>query len=79
MAETFGTTSPQAGTFGDFPPFRQRHLLSIADLQPHEIIDLLDRAARMVPVSRQERKSHPTLSGMTQVNLFFEPSTRTQG
>jgi aspartate carbamoyltransferase catalytic subunit len=68
-----------APTQGDFPPFAQRHLLSIADLRQHEIIDLLDRAERMIPVSRQERKSHPTLAGKTQINLFFEPSTRTQG
>jgi aspartate carbamoyltransferase catalytic subunit len=67
-----------ASTSGDFPPFRQRHLISIADLKQHEIIDLLDRAERMVPVSRQERKSLPTLAGKTQINLFFEPSTRTQ-
>ena len=67
-----------ASTSGDFPPFRQRHLISIADLKQHEIIDLLDRAERMFPVSRQERKSLPTLSGKTQINLFFEPSTRTQ-
>ena len=72
------TTTP-AGSSGDFPPFKQRHLLSIADLKQHEIIDLLDRADAMVPVSRQERKSHPTLAGKTQINLFFEPSTRTQG
>ena len=64
---------------GDFPPFQQRHLLSIADLKQHEIIDLLDRAERMVPVSRQERKTLPTLAGKTQINLFFEASTRTQG
>ncbi|HEV7345380.1 MAG TPA: aspartate carbamoyltransferase catalytic subunit [Devosia sp.] len=75
-----GTASTStAASSGDFPPFNQRHLLSIADLQQHEIIDLLDRADRMVPVSRQERKSHPTLAGKTQINLFFEPSTRTQG
>ncbi|MBO9587972.1 aspartate carbamoyltransferase catalytic subunit [Devosia sp.] len=73
MADTPASTSS-----GDFPPFRQRHLISIADLKQHEIIDLLDRAERMVPVSRQERKSLPTLSGKTQINLFFEPSTRTQ-
>ncbi|ODT80549.1 MAG: aspartate carbamoyltransferase [Pelagibacterium sp. SCN 64-44] len=76
MAQAHASTTSSSG---DFPPFGQRHLLSIADLQPHEIIDLLDRAERMVPVSRQERKSHPTLSGKTQINLFFEPSTRTQG
>jgi len=62
-----------------FPPFAGRHLLSIADLQPHEILDLLDRSEAMIPVSRQERKSLPSLAGKTQINLFFEPSTRTQG
>ncbi|MBF0678349.1 MAG: aspartate carbamoyltransferase catalytic subunit [Devosia sp.] len=71
-------TSSSTGSSGDFPPFSQRHLISIADLKQHEIIDLLDRAERMVPVSRQERKSLPTLAGKTQINLFFEPSTRTQ-
>ncbi|MBD8064686.1 aspartate carbamoyltransferase catalytic subunit [Devosia sp. PTR5] len=67
-----------AAQSGDFPPFRQRHLISIADLKQHEIVDLLDRAEKMIAVSRQERKSLPTLSGKTQINLFFEPSTRTQ-
>ncbi|MCP8882197.1 aspartate carbamoyltransferase catalytic subunit [Devosia sp. XJ19-1] len=71
-------SSSAAGSSGDFPPFRQRHLISIADLKQHEIIDLLDRAERMIDISRQERKSHPTLAGKTQINLFFEPSTRTQ-
>lgn len=60
-------------------PFRHRHLLGIAQLSPPEIIDLIDRAEAMIPVSRQERKSLPTLSGRTQINLFFEPSTRTLG
>ena len=67
------------GRTGDTPRFLQRHLLGIAHLNPHEILDLLDRAEAMIPVSRQERKSLPTLSGKTQINLFFEPSTRTQG
>jgi len=61
------------------PRFSRRHLIGIADLDPFEITDLLDRAEAMVPVSRQERKTLPTLSGKTQINLFFEPSTRTQG
>ena len=76
-AETSSATP--SGPSGDYPPFSQKRLLSIADLKQHEIIDLLDRAERMIPVSRQERKSHPTLSGKTQINLFFESSTRTQG
>ena len=49
-----------------------------ADLDRPDILNLLDRAEAMIPVSRAERKSHPTLTGKTQINLFFEPSTRTQ-
>ncbi len=59
-------------------PFPHRNLLGISHLNQYEIVDLLDRAEAMIPVSRQQRKSLPTLSGKTQINLFFEPSTRTQ-
>jgi len=59
--------------------FAHRHLLGIAGLNPMEITDLIDRAEQMIPVSRQERKGLATLSGRTQINLFFESSTRTQG
>ena len=72
-------SSESAGETGAFPRFTQRHLISIADLNPPEIVQLLDRAERMIPISRQERKTLPTLAGKTQINLFFEPSTRTQG
>ncbi len=60
------------------PPFFHRHLLGISQLNQHDIVNLLDRADAMVPVSRQPRKTLPTLSGKTQINLFFENSTRTQ-
>ena len=59
-------------------PFPHRNLLGIAQLNPHDIVELIDRAEAMIPVSRQPRKTLPTLSGKTQINLFFEPSTRTQ-
>ncbi|RUT32933.1 aspartate carbamoyltransferase catalytic subunit [Arsenicitalea aurantiaca] len=79
MAATSPSGNPATGTAGGpFPPFSKRHLLGIADLNPVEILSLLDRAEAMIPVSRQERKSYPTLSGKTQINLFFENSTRTQ-
>jgi aspartate carbamoyltransferase catalytic subunit len=78
MAAVLPSSGP-SGRKGQSPRFSQRHLLSIADLNPYEILDLLDRAEAMIPVSRQERKTLPTLSGKTQINLFFEPSTRTQG
>ncbi len=61
-----------------FPPFLHRHLLGISQLNQYEIVNLLDRADAMVPISRQPRKVHPTLTGKTQINLFFESSTRTQ-
>lgn len=58
--------------------FNQRHLLGIAELSPHEIQYLLDRADEAVSVSRQLEKKKSVLSGRTQINLFFEASTRTQ-
>lgn len=59
-------------------PFAHRHLLGIADLSPQDIAYLLDRADEAVAVSRQARKKKAVLSGLTQINLFFEASTRTQ-
>jgi len=59
-------------------PFPHRNLLGISQLNEVEILDLIDRAEAMIPISRQQRKTLPTLAGKTQINLFFEPSTRTQ-
>ncbi|WP_422785610.1 aspartate carbamoyltransferase catalytic subunit [Roseibium algae] len=61
-----------------FSPFPHRHLLGIEGLQPHEILGLLDRADEAVEVSRKVEKINPVLRGRTQINLFFEASTRTQ-
>ena len=58
--------------------FNQRHLLGIAELSPLEIQYLLDRANDAVSVSRQREKKKNVLRGRTQINLFFEASTRTQ-
>ncbi|MEL7429752.1 MAG: aspartate carbamoyltransferase catalytic subunit [Pseudomonadota bacterium] len=58
--------------------FRQKHLLGIAGLDPQEITYLLDRADEAVSVSRQVEKKKTVLRGRTQINLFFEASTRTQ-
>src|SRR5690349_2470651 len=60
------------------PIFPHRHLLGIEGLSPLEIEALLDRADEAVEVSRQVEKKKATLRGRTQINLFFEPSTRTQ-
>jgi len=61
-----------------FPAFSQRHLLGIARLRPHEIEQLIDLAEAEVAVGRRRDKKKSTLKGRTQINLFFEASTRTQ-
>jgi aspartate carbamoyltransferase catalytic subunit len=61
-----------------FPLFAHRHLLGIKGLSRLDIVQLLDRADAAVPLSRQSDKKKPTLRGRTQINLFFEASTRTQ-
>jgi aspartate carbamoyltransferase catalytic subunit len=58
--------------------FPHKHLLGIEDLRPEEIVMLLDRAEDQVAVSRQVQKKRSVLRGRTQINLFFEASTRTQ-
>lgn len=58
--------------------FPHRHLLGIEGLSPSDINILLDLADEQVGVSRQVEKKKSTLRGRTQINLFFEPSTRTQ-
>jgi len=58
--------------------FPHRHLLGIEGLAPEDIVQLLDLADEAVEVSRQVEKKKATLRGRTQINLFFEASTRTQ-
>nr|WP_320141923.1 aspartate carbamoyltransferase catalytic subunit [uncultured Cohaesibacter sp.] len=58
--------------------FAHHHLLGIAGLTPPEITALLDLAEEAVDVSRQVEKKKVALKGRTQINLFFEASTRTQ-
>ncbi|TYR33776.1 aspartate carbamoyltransferase catalytic subunit [Mesorhizobium microcysteis] len=61
-----------------FPLYPHRHLLGIKDLSPSDIELLLDRADDAVAISRQSEKKTSTLRGRTQINLFYEASTRTQ-
>jgi aspartate carbamoyltransferase catalytic subunit len=60
------------------PLYPHRHLLGIEGLTHLDIEALLDRADDYVSLSRQVEKKTSTLRGRTQINLFFEPSTRTQ-
>jgi aspartate carbamoyltransferase catalytic subunit len=56
----------------------QRHLLGIEGLSFDEITGLLDLAGEFVDLNRQIEKKRTSLRGRTQINLFFEASTRTQ-
>jgi aspartate carbamoyltransferase catalytic subunit len=56
----------------------QRHLLGMEGLSPDEIVGLLDLAEEFVDLNRQIEKKGTSLRGRTQINLFFEASTRTQ-
>ena len=58
--------------------FRARHLLGIQGLSPVEITTVLDLADRYVDLNRRTVKAADVLAGMTQINMFFENSTRTQ-
>ena len=56
----------------------RRHLLGIEGLSRDEIAGLLDLAEEFVELNRQIEKKRTSLRGRTQINLFFEASTRTQ-
>lgn len=58
--------------------FRAKHLLGIEHLGPDEITTLLDLADQYVDLNRRDVKHSDTLAGLTQINMFFENSTRTQ-
>ncbi|MCF6344021.1 MAG: aspartate carbamoyltransferase catalytic subunit [Devosiaceae bacterium] len=72
------SSSSKASRSGSPYSFNHQHLLGIAQLNQVEIVDLLDRAEKMIPVSRNPQQIKQTLNGKTQINLFFENSTRTQ-
>ncbi len=55
-----------------------RHLLGIEGLSAADISGLLDLSEEFVELNRQVDKKRTNLRGRTQVNLFFEASTRTQ-
>lgn len=57
--------------------FPHAHLTGISGLQPHEILFLLDEAEQWIEANRSRAKSDHRLDGLTQINAFFENSTRT--
>jgi aspartate carbamoyltransferase catalytic subunit len=60
------------------PVFSQPHLLGIEGLSVSDVLNLLTLAHNYVELSRHGEKKLSVLRGRTQINLFFEASTRTQ-
>lgn len=60
------------------PAYPHRHLLGIEGLRESDILALLDSAEEHIAFNRRIEKKSSALRGRTQINLFFEPSTRTQ-
>lgn len=58
--------------------YNHDHLLGIEGLNEAEISQILDLADQYVDQNRQTNKKKDLLSGLTQINLFFENSTRTR-
>jgi aspartate carbamoyltransferase catalytic subunit len=58
--------------------FQRKHILGLQELTADEIKLILDTAESMKEVSERDVKKVPALKGVTVVNLFFEPSTRTR-
>ena len=58
--------------------FKHRHLLGIEPLAPEAIREILDLSDSYVDLNRRPNKHSDVLAGRTQVNMFFENSTRTQ-
>ncbi|SET26404.1 aspartate carbamoyltransferase catalytic subunit [Oceanicella actignis] len=63
---------------GAAPAFAHRRLLGIEGLSRDDVTAILDLADRYVAQNRRADKKIDALRGMTQINLFFENSTRTQ-
>ena len=58
--------------------FNAQHLLGIEHLHPVEITTLLDLADQYAEQTRRGVRHKDVLAGLTQINMFFENSTRTQ-
>jgi len=58
-------------------PFPHTSLLGLHDLKAWEAVYLLDQAEHWVEVNRSTSKNRALLAGLTQINAFFETSTRT--
>ena len=68
-------SSPSPAAVDQFP---HRHLLGIEGLIENQITYLLERADSYVAQNRKVDKRLALLRGRTQINLFYEASTRTR-
>ena len=55
-----------------------KHLLGIQNLSIQEVKGIIEEAKSFIKLNRSASKKLDILRGKTQINLFFEPSTRTQ-
>jgi len=58
--------------------FILNHLLGIEGLEQSAILEILDKAEEYADLNLKTKKRVDVLSGLTQINMFFENSTRTQ-
>jgi aspartate carbamoyltransferase catalytic subunit len=58
--------------------FIQNHLLGIEGLEQSAIQEILDKGEEYADLNLKAKKRVDVLSGLTQINMFFENSTRTQ-
>ncbi len=58
--------------------YSHSHLLGIEPLAPPDITAILDLADQYADLNRRDVKHSDALAGLTQINMFFENSTRTQ-
>ncbi len=58
--------------------FTKKHLLGIEGLAQSAILEILDKAEKYADLNLKTHKRVDVLAGLTQINMFFENSTRTQ-
>ncbi|MGB9723465.1 MAG: aspartate carbamoyltransferase catalytic subunit [Chloroflexia bacterium] len=63
---------------GHPPTARRRHVLDLDDFTPEEFEAVFSQAEAMAEILSRPIKQVPTLRGLTVVNAFYEPSTRTR-
>ena len=56
----------------------KKHLLGIQDLSISDVKTILSESKKFIALNKSKNKKIDILRGKTQINLFFEPSTRTQ-